>query len=114
MELIQGSNDWRLEVEVDYSSGGQVTQSELNSATSLKIIYKYIIPDGEDTTEASWTATGYGEDADGTPYIYYIAEAADIVPDGAQRLVGRAVITDADGLVSKGKKFEIQCFPDEL
>ena len=112
--LVQLSNDWMIEVEVDYKEGLQVTQGELETAMSLEIIYKYIIPDGDDTEEATWTATGYGEDADGTPFIYYTAKAIDLVPDGAQRMVGRAIITDADGLVSKGKKFEVQCYPDEL
>lgn len=113
MYLVQGQSDYRIEVAIDYQDGSQITQQEL-AASTLQIAYKWLSFEDEDSEEALWTATGYGEYDDGRPYIYYNATAEDEVPEYMNRLVGRAIITDADDLVSKGLKFEIQVLPKDL
>jgi len=114
MVLVQGSNDYRINVAIDYQDGNQISVAELATATKLEIAYRWLSYDGTDSTEAKWTATGYGLDADNKPYIYYIAKVADVVPTDANKLVGRAIITDPDGLISKGTMFEISVVKDEL
>lgn len=113
MYLVQGQSDYRIEVAIDYQDGSQITQQELANST-LQIAYQWLSFEDEDSDEALWDADGYGEYSNGRPYIYYNATAFDVVPQGMNRLVGRAIITDADDLVSKGLKFEIQVLPDEL
>jgi hypothetical protein len=111
--LVQGQTKLRLEVEVDYENGTDMTAGELATATK-KIQYKWIKNEGTDTTTTEWTATGYGTYSDGTPYIYYVFTSTDAVPVDADMLVGRAKITHADSRVSLGKKFSVKVDPDEL
>jgi len=117
MTLIQGQSDYRIEVIIDYQDGSQITQEELAAAESLKIAYRWLLYDDDEeedvTYEGEWDA-GYGLTSDNEPYLYYNATEDDVVPNNVQRLVGRAIIEDQDGLISKGTMFEIQVLPDDL
>lgn len=114
MTLKEGQTDYRIQVAIDYQDGSQITQLELSQATALEIEYRWKSFEGEDSEKGVWEADGYGEYANGSPYIYYQATSDDAVPQGASRLLGQAKITDSDGLVSIGTTFEIQVLPDDL
>lgn len=118
MHLIQGQSDYKIEVVIDYINGGQITQQELADAEKLEINYRWLLYDDDEeenvTYSGSWEASGYGLTSDNEAYIYYIATKDDAVPNNASKLVGRAVITDSAGLVSKGEMFEIPVYEDEL
>lgn len=111
--LHEGQTDFRLNIKVDYDNGTQMTEYELSSAQELKVEYLWRKRDA-DNVSGEWTASGYYMSGS-APYIYYEFSGDDAVPDDAAGfLIGRAVITDENGRVSKGKIFEIEVNSDSL
>ena len=115
MILKEGATDYRIRAAVDYADGTQISQQELEDATSLEIEYVWDSFEDEATTKATWTATGYGIFTEGPktgkPYIYYQATSGDAVPVGSSKLLGQAKIVDEDSLVSYGTTFSINVQP---
>lgn len=121
--LHEGQSDVKLDIEVDYENGSQMTLAELQAASSIKI--KYLFKDNDDSTNdvgGEWTATGVRED-DGVPIVYYLfgkvlnedgEEEDEAVPLNCSRLLGRVEIVDAQGKKSIGRTFSIQVLNDEL
>lgn len=108
--LHVGQTDARINVKVDYEDGSQISLAELQAAQGVEIMYAYRNYDGDNVAQAIWTATGEYED-DGV-YIYYTFSGHE-VPE-ADRLVGRAKITDMDGKISYGREFTIQVLPSSI
>lgn len=121
--LHEGQSDVKLDIEVDYENGSQMTLAELQAAQSIKI--KYLFKDNDDSANdvgGEWTATGVRED-DGIPIVYYLfgkvlneddEEIDEVVPLNCSRLLGRVEIVDAAGKKSIGRTFSIQVLKDEL
>ena len=115
MILKEGQTDYRIRAAVDYADGSQISQQELEDAISLEIEYVWDSFEGDATTKATWTATGYGIFTEGKrigkPYIYYQATSNDIVPSGSSKLIGQSKIEDENGLISYGTTFSINVQP---
>lgn len=121
--LHEGQSDVKLDIEVDYENGSQMTLAELQAAQSIKI--KYLFKDNDDSANdvgGEWIATGVRED-DGIPIVYYLfgkvlneddEEEDEAVPLNCSRLLGRVEIVDAAGKKSIGRTFSIQVLKDEL
>lgn len=124
--LHEGQSDVKIEIEVDYENGNQITLAELDAAQSIKIKYLFKdIDDSSNDVEGYWDATGYY--IDGTvPVVYYIfgektiqiegvgVVIDEMVPLNCSRLLGRVEIVDAGGKKSIGRTFTIQVLNDEL
>lgn len=127
--LHEGQSDVKLDIEVDYENGSQMTLAELQAATSIKIKYLFKdIDDADNDESGEWTATGVRQDG-GIPIVYYIfgkkmvedpdnegeeIEVDEAVPYNCSRLLGRVEIVDAAGKKSIGRTFSIQVLKDEL
>ena len=121
--LHEGQSDVKLDIEVDYENGSQMTLAELQAAQSIKIKYLFKDNDDEDNdVGGEWTATGFRLD-NGIPIVYYLfdkvineegEEVDEIVPLNCSRLLGRVEIVDAAGKKSIGRTFSIQVLKDEL
>jgi hypothetical protein len=120
--LHEGQSDVKLDIQVDYENGSQMTLAELQASTSIKI--KYLFKDIDDETNdvpGEWTATGVRED-DGIPIVYYLfgkklvegVEVNEYVPYNCSRLLGRVEIIDAAGKKSIGRTFSVQVLKDEF
>lgn len=112
--LHEGQTDVKLDIEVDYQNGDQMTLAELQAATSVKIKYLFKdIDDEANDVSGEWTATGVRED-NGIPIVYYLFKGTDTVPLNCSRLLGRVEVVDAAGRKSIGRTFSVQVLKDEL
>lgn len=124
--LHEGQTDVRLEVEIDYEDGGQISIAELDAADSIKIYYKFKdLDDSTNDKEGDWDVTGYFLD-DGKVVVYYnfgketididdvLTEVDVAVPDNCSVLLGRVIVVDGNGKISKGKQFSINVLKSEL
>jgi len=109
MRIVQGQDNLKIEVELT----GQVTENMMTDAMSKEIAYEYKSYDGSTMDSGSWEADGYFMEDD-VPVIHYTFKGDDAIPGSARYLRGRAVITNSDGRIAKGKVFTIDIQPDEL